>query len=158
MKWSPETRTDSDELPVPAEVVVVVPELLEPVLVDVEPLLDVLPELVDVVDPVVVVPVDDVVPVEEPLVVEVPVVEAMLVLTVKSAAVNTACCGLSSTTKPAAASLGTVTVAWVSLTTFTAASWAVPIHALLSPVNPVPVRVMVLPMAPLVGEKDEIDG
>ena len=137
----------------PAEVVVVVPEELvdvDPLLLEVLPVV-VLPELVDVV-----VPLDVLVPVEE-LLVEVPVEETRLVLTVKSEEVNTACCGLSRTTRPATASLGTVTVAWVSLTTLTTASWAAPIHALLRPVKPAPFRVMMLPTAPLVGEKEEID-
>jgi hypothetical protein len=66
--------------------------------------------------------------------------------------------GLSTAIFPLVASAGTVIFSWVSLTTCVLASCPLPIHALSTPVNPLPVTVTTPPLATLDGEKLDMVG
>jgi hypothetical protein len=70
---------------------------------------------------------------------------------VKEFGENDECTGLRTASWPVTASCGMVTSTLVSLSTWTAPSRAVPIHAVVSPVKPEPVTVTTVPTAPDVG-------
>ncbi len=76
-------------------------------------------------------------------------------VTVKRTDVKCEFCGLMKPKCAVVASFGTVTFTKVSLTTWTLASCAAPIHTCVRPVNPVPGTVMMVPGGPEVGEKPE---
>ena len=76
-------------------------------------------------------------------------------VTVKVADVKCENCGLMKPRCAVVASLGTVTFTKVSLTTWTLASCAAPIHTCVNPVKPVPGIVMMVPGGPEAGEKPE---
>lgn len=80
-------------------------------------------------------------------------VAAVAELTVSSPKEKAAWSGLSTAIWPPSASAGTVSCTCVSLMTFTVASCAYPIHALLRPVNPLPFTVTTPPIATVVGVK-----
>jgi hypothetical protein len=84
--------------------------------------------------------------------------ELALLVSWNGVGLKAACLGLNRTIKPLDTSAGAVKVTTVSLTTATWASWPAPTQAAFAPVNPLPLSVMVLPAAPLLGEKDVIDG
>lgn len=104
-------------------------------------------------------------PVTEPEIVAAPAVGAVTgvgagagvvaFVTVKTTDVKCEFCGLTKPKCAEVASAGTVTFTKVSLTTWTLASCAAPIHTCVKPVNPVPGTVMIVPGGPEVGEKLE---
>ncbi len=77
---------------------------------------------------------------------------AELAVTANVEGLKAECAGLISAIEPLVASAGTVTVAWVSLITFTVAVWLLPTHAWFDPVKPEPVIVTAVPTGPLAGE------
>ena len=76
-------------------------------------------------------------------------------VTVKTTDVKCEFCGLMKPKCAVVASAGTVTFTKVSLTTWTLASCAAPIHTCVKPVNPLPGTVMIVPGGPERGEKLE---
>jgi hypothetical protein len=76
-------------------------------------------------------------------------------VTVKVADVKCENCGLMKPKCAVVASFGTVTLIKVSLTMWTLASCAAPIHTCVNPVKPVPGIVMMVPGGPEAGEKPE---
>ena len=76
--------------------------------------------------------------------------------TVNSCAVNAVCVGEKMPMCPVVASVGIVTCIWESLSTRTVALCELPTQAWLMPVNPEPLMVTTVPIAPEVGATDVI--